>query len=368
MPLILFFALLAALAYGVALGVTGQSIRWAERHRVLAEVNERSSHSVPTPRMGGVGLVAGLVVALLAYQALAPHTAGLGVVNQRFTTPQLLGLLVPTVVAFLLGLWDDRGDMPALAKLAGQALIAAIPPSCGILPPELHLPGGAVFALPHVLSWLLSFLWIVTMMNVVNFMDGINGIAGSFGLWVGGTLALAHVNYLTFSPVAAIGAALLGASWGFLHWNLPKARTFLGDCGSQPMGALVGIAILLSASIPIEYTDGTTGHRPFWPGIIAVSPFLFDVLFTAARRALQGENLLKAHRSHLYQRHLIATGEDHGRTLYFVEGLLMVNALVAILTWRGLATGVFQYVAVLISAGSLVYYYQRVVKAEVARA
>lgn len=323
-------------AYALAGWLTGQSIRLAERGGILAHPNHRSSHAQPTPRLGGIGLVGAVVVLLAVWGVLMTEIQRF----QSFDEPEtaewlVLGAVLATVVmAFALGLWDDRGNPPALVKLAGQAVIAAIPAI--VLPVrELHIPYAPVYHLPPAVGIAIAFAWVLLMMNVVNFMDGVNGLAGRFGNVFGIVLVLWGLNRPWCDEQVIHGAILLGACSGFLRWNYPQARTFLGDCGSQPLGALVAVLGLLVVNNDLHWV-GNVQYRfdPFVPVLIVVSPFVFDVLVTLQRRMVMGKNVLQAHREHLYQRHLIATGENHVRTTEFVTGFLYASGIIALVYMR----------------------------------
>jgi UDP-N-acetylmuramyl pentapeptide phosphotransferase/UDP-N-acetylglucosamine-1-phosphate transferase len=384
--LILFPAVVFGFAaYGLAWWATKASIGLAHANGLLAHPNHRSSHTTPTPRVGGIGLVLGVLVPMGVYLPLAGSIQGV----QRLTeidpvdARSYLAAGIAVVLAFLLGLWDDRGDPPALAKLAGQFLVAAIPPSLGLRLEQLHVPLVGFLELPAVAGWLLSFVWLLAMMNAVNFMDGINGLAGRFAVVVAIGLLVCTFNRAGCTELVVLAAVLWGAAEGFLAWNAPEARTFLGDCGSQPLGALAALAVLLLATndlgVTITAPDGATFplFDPFLGGVILVAPFLFDVGLTLVRRAARGANILEAHREHLYQRHLIATGESHDQTLGFVCSVLWTNAIIAVVYVRfsmeftaagGWTRESLRAAALAACAFSLFTYWRRVVRAERAAA
>lgn len=300
------------------------SIRWAERRNLLAEVNERSSHKAPTPRVGGIGLMAGVcaVFALVAFLMVAGGAVpfGIAISPEELDWLPFAGIVFPAALAFALGFFDDQSDPPALLKLGGQLLIAIIPPICGLRVQYFHIPPMTEIAeVPYLLSIALSAGWILLVMNAVNFMDGINGLAGRFAFWLGGFLFFIGAFISGASPLIPLGAGLAGAAHGFLKHNFPTAKTFMGDCGSQPLGFLAAAIGLLAGQFPTTFPITLTAYS------LIISVFLFDVLYTLIRRTMQGENLLKAHRSHLYQRHLIATGENHAFTHDFLEMRLIIT-------------------------------------------
>lgn len=274
-------ATIALAAAAAASAVLVEAVRrWCIARGLYDPVTPRSSHSRPTPRLGGVAIV---FVSL----------AGMAYAGMR---------VAPLAVAFLLmalvGLRDDLKPVPAKLRLLLQIAAAAIVVvGCGSFRAVI-LPGAG--ELP--LGWfgpVLTGIWIVGMMNAFNFMDGIDGIAGGQALVaaIGWALIALRLGDTTLFLLAGwIGAAVLG----FLVHNWWPARIFMGDSASAPLG-------LLFASLPL-LTPSPDGLLV--PAALLVWPFLLDTFFTFARRALRRENVMEAHRSHLYQRMVIA-GYSH---------------------------------------------------------
>ncbi len=338
--LILVPPLIAGLvAWAVAYQLTGLSIRVANSRGILARPDHRSSHLSPTPRVGGIGLVWGAIIPITIYAVFSNHIQHW----QGFTDIDEIdmiamgGLLGATAVGFLLGLIDDLLAPPALVKLFGQAVVSAIPVLTGLAVRQVQVPYGPVIDLPFIAGAAIAWFWMMLMMNAVNFMDGINGLAGRFAEVTGIALVLVGMNRSWCNEFAVIGAALWGAGAGFLPWNRPDARTFMGDCGSQALGAFAGASILLLVNNDIRLWDESLGRElfdPFLAGVILFAPFLFDTTFTLLRRLFSGRNIFEAHREHLYQRYLIAVGEDHSRTLAFVSNWLYAACIMGVLYIR----------------------------------
>jgi Fuc2NAc and GlcNAc transferase len=275
LPSLLILLLLGAAG---SWAVTSSVRRYALHADLLDRPNERSSHSVPTPRGGGVAIVVSYL-ALVAVFALREPGAG------RLAAALLGG---GGLVA-LLGLIDDRRHLPARWRFAGHLLAAAwviawfgpVPPA-PIFGAMIDLGPGAYF---------VSALYIVWSINQFNFMDGIDGIASleAIGVALGG----AFVWWLT-QPTGdwplAIGFAACVA--GFLFWNFPKARIFMGDAGSGFLGCVVSTLALWSC-IPVPHL--------FWSWIILGGTFMVDATVTLVRRVALGERFSEAHRSHAYQ-------------------------------------------------------------------
>jgi UDP-GlcNAc:undecaprenyl-phosphate GlcNAc-1-phosphate transferase len=292
-------AILTAAAIGYA-GAEAMA-RW----RVLVDTpNARSSHQAPTPRGGGVGLVLGAI---------------LGAAWIAVPSPELLGLAGGALIAALAGLLDDRAPQGPLVKFGAQFLAAFVAMGTGLTFERVALPGFGTLELGAAGS-LIALLWFVGLTNAYNFMDGLDALAGATGavaaIFVGFALLL-----IGQAPIAMLAFALAAACAGFLAVNKPPARVFMGDVGSQFLGfAFAGLGVLAAKAEP-------TGVA-FWLVPLALMHFLFDTLFTAARRGLAGENVLAAHRTHLYQR-LNQAGFSHGRVAAVLAAMAAIqgNAL-----------------------------------------
>ncbi|HEX5453304.1 MAG TPA: glycosyltransferase family 4 protein [Stellaceae bacterium] len=243
------------------------------RAAVLDRPNERSSHTVPTPRGGGIAVIAAILAAWLAL-------TGAGALPPRLLTIAAGALLLAVVS------WRDdrRGLSPAVRLLAQFAAVGL-----GVW----ALSGGAIFQgwLPPLLDRAAAALLWVWFVNLFNFMDGIDGLAGSEAAAIGGGLTLTAGFGVAADPGLAVAAAAVAtASLGFLRWNRAPARVFLGDVGSVPLGYLLGFLLLDAAA---------RGHP--WLALILPLYFLADATITLLRRLLRGERVWQAHREHFYQ-------------------------------------------------------------------
>lgn len=298
-------ALLLAAAALAAAALSFFSGRFLARRQWVADMpGARSNHRRPTPRTGGVAAMAGFL----------PPALGLILVEADFW--KFLALVTG---AFALGFADDVRAMPAAAKLIGQIVLAAL----------FVILFGAVDTVPAPLvgtiqlglfAPALTMFWIVAFMNAFNFMDGANGLAATAAIFALSALAVAAAA----AGAGAYGAAatlLAAALFGFLPLNFPKAQLFLGDGGSQSIGFAIAAIAVLAAQAP-----GAVSPL-FAPTVFL--PFLFDVAFTLAHRAMRRQNVFQAHREHLYQL-LIGLGARHSAvtTLYF--GLVALSTLAAI--------------------------------------
>jgi UDP-N-acetylmuramyl pentapeptide phosphotransferase/UDP-N-acetylglucosamine-1-phosphate transferase len=281
----LFEALLTAwprllLVAAVAFAVAEAWRRLALRRGVLDVPGHRSSHAVATPRGAGIGIATALVLAVVLW-------APLGTARDAV----LLGGLMAAAV----GLVDDLRPLRASWKFAGQ-IVAALPVAMALpLAPE-----GLPVVLPPVVATAAGVAVVLLFVNAWNFMDGIDGIAAWAAVAVC-TSVLAVATGASGALVATIAMGLLAACLGFLPLNFPKARAFMGDCGSHALG--FGLAVLVLASPRVE-TAGVV--------LVASAAFLVDVLGTLVLRARDGERLASAHRRHLYQL-VTRSGYSHAR-------------------------------------------------------
>jgi UDP-N-acetylmuramyl pentapeptide phosphotransferase/UDP-N-acetylglucosamine-1-phosphate transferase len=262
---------------------TGMLAAFLRRRAILDHPNERSSHRTPTPRGGGLAVVPITLVAWIAGAGPAIPT-GLIVI--------LAGAWALAVLSWV----DDLRSLPAALRLAVQAVVVAIsvhwvsaqgPVFQGLLPAWLDTVAATVL-----------WLWFL---NLFNFMDGIDGIAGVETVAIGGGLA-AFALFAGEGPSTAwFGATLAAAAGGFLVWNWHPARIFLGDVGSVPVGYLLGFLLLSLA------TQG------YWaPALILPGYYLADATITLIRRTLRGERIWQAHAQHFYQR-AVQDGLSHAQ-------------------------------------------------------
>lgn len=286
------FVLCAGLLSAV---ISGLWLRWV-RHLLVDVPGARSLHRQPTPTGGGVGVSAGMALLPL----LAP-VCGLPVFSGMAVTP----LLVATLVLSLVGLLDDLRGLPVGLRLAVQGLCAVwVLSSMDVAPSAAAAASAAI--------WALGLLWLVGFTNVFNFMDGIDGLAASQAVFVGFASAFLVIRAGAGSDLPLLLALAAAAAAGFLCWNWPPARLFMGDAGSLPLGfmlAALGLACVLRGAITI------------WCVLILWAPFLCDAGVTLLLRALRGAAILRPHREHAYQRLAMAMGEHRAVTF----GVLAVD-------------------------------------------
>jgi Fuc2NAc and GlcNAc transferase len=271
-------ALLLSAVLLLSWSMTGGLRRYALQRNVLDMPNQRSSHSVPTPRGGGVAIVMSFLLALLVALALG-----------WLTLEPAMALLGAGSMVAVIGFLDDHGHVPArwrllvhfTAAIWGLYWLGGMPlMKLGDMSIELGWLGG-----------LFGAVYLVWLLNLYNFMDGIDGIAGVEAVTC--CLSAALICILLDNWQAALLPAALGlASMGFLIWNFPPAKIFMGDAGSGFLGLILGLISLYMTWLEPQL---------FMAWLILLGVFLVDASITLLRRFVRGEKVYQAHRSHAYQ-------------------------------------------------------------------
>lgn len=318
------FAIAVALLSGLLVGVLR---RYAVARSLMDVPNARSSHTAPTPRGGGVAIVVSMSLALLMLAAM-------GVIDR----PALWALIGAGGVVALVGFLDDHGHVAARWRLLAHFAAAAW---------ALYWLGGA----PAVVfmgmtvgpGWLWAALvavYLVWLLNLYNFMDGIDGIAGveAVCVCVGGALLYILHDLAGMALPPLLLAAAVG---GFLYWNFPPAKIFMGDAGSGFLGIVLGVMSLQAA---------WAAPHLFWAWLILLGVFVVDATFTLLRRLLRGERVYEAHRSHAYQYAARQCGAHLPVTL--AVGAINLGWLLPLAVWVGLG-GVDGFVGIAIAYAPL---------------
>lgn len=303
--------ILASLAFLLSLLTT----RWLTqrfRQNLLDIPNDRSSHSQPTPRGGGLGFIIALAATSILTPILSSYLTKIFPNHILQITDFKLGLnlwLILTPLA-IIGFLDDKHNLPASIRYLVQLTAASIAIFCfGPFPQPWFTPwgtGGTIMAI------ILTVIGITAVINFYNFMDGLDGLVAGVTAAQLGFFAL----YLNQPEWWLLVAALLG----FLWWNWSPAKIFMGDVGSTVLGAAV--------VIPMLNTDHPTQA---WTALAITLPLTADAIYTLIRRLLRRENIFQAHRSHLYQR-LQQSGWSHSQVASTYIGCTLLIAL-SILAW-----------------------------------
>jgi len=287
----------------------------ANRDYLPDHPNYRSSHRRVTPRSGGLAIIAGW---LLAMMIIASFVGAASVAAEILKISALGGLVL------LIGFADDRFSMTPLFKFAGQAAAAAVFVWLigGLQSAPMPFAGDTALGFWGVL---LTIFWISGFMNAFNFMDGANGIAGSTAVIALCALSIGCASL--GAPLVAIVSIVLAFSVaGFLRINFPSGRIFMGDNGSQTVSFLIAVLAVMA-------TNNTGGALSALFVPTMMMPFLFDVTFTLMHRLRRGENILSAHREHVYQL-LLRHGASHVRVTSIYIILTAFSTAVAIMMLR----------------------------------
>ncbi|MDZ4261279.1 MAG: glycosyltransferase family 4 protein [Pseudomonadota bacterium] len=258
--------------------LTGALRRYALARSIIDIPNARSSHTIPTPRGGGVAIV-------VTFLASLPVFGMFGLVPWQ----QLIAVGGAGALLAVIGFMDDHGHIAARWRLLGHfgAGIWALAWLGGFPPVNL-------FGISLELHWfghILAAIYLVWLLNLYNFMDGIDGIASVEALCA--CLGACLLYGLSGAPALIWGPLILAAAVvGFLYWNFPPARIFMGDAGSGFLGIALGVLSLQAAWVSSDL---------FWAWVILLGVFIVDATFTLIRRLLRGDKVYEAHRSHAYQ-------------------------------------------------------------------
>ena len=303
----------AALCYLITPIVRTQALRFG----AVAKIRERDIHSTPTARWGGIAMWASMALTFLIVSNLPLVGKSVGREAQ--------GVLLASAAIVLLGMADDRFELDALTKLAGQVFTAGILLLYGIQ--ILWLPINGVITLPPSIGQLLTVLIVLVVINAVNFIDGMDGLAA-------GVVAISGIAFFAFAYLLAVDygfsragapslitAVLIGICLGFLPHNLSPAKIFMGDSGSMLLGLLLSVsAMTLTGQIDPNAISaeklGPTLLPLLLPFAVLAIPFL-DLLLAVIRRVKAGKSPFAPDNLHLHHR-LLKAGNSTGQTVLIV--------------------------------------------------
>ena len=307
----------------------------ATRLGALAYPRERDVHTRPTPRMGGLAMYLGVVTAVFVASQLPALTRGF-IYSSGMPAVVVAGGLIMAI-----GLIDDRWGLDALTKFAGQITAASVLVTMGVAWSVLYIPIGGVgtIVLDQVSSILLTLALTVSIVNAMNFVDGLDGLAAGLGLITASAICIFSVGWLRdhsgdvlFYPPAVISVVLAGACLGFLPHNWYRAKIFMGDSGSMLIGLMLAAASTTAAG-PIS--QSAYGARDVFA---LLSPFLLvvavmfvpalDMLLAIVRRTRAGLSPFSPDKMHLHHR-LLQIGHSHRRVvllIYLWVGIVALGA------------------------------------------
>lgn len=303
----------------------------------VAEIRKRDVHTQPTPSVGGLAMFTGLVCALFLAQQLPALTRGFAPV-----TPEMTAVFAGASGIVILGIIDDLYELGAVVKLCGQLLVAGLMSFLGLVFTVFYVPfeEGTTLILDQVQGMLLSAFFTVLIINAVNFVDGIDGLAAGLGMIAGGAILLFSLTVLhdqggavSAYPPAIICSILVGICAGFLPHNFEPARIFMGDSGAMLIGLLLAAAST-SASGKINMSlygaaDMVALVSPIIVVLAAIALPVLDLIWAVIRRVIRGQRPWEADAGHIHHR-LLRLGHTHRRTVLVLYMWISAVALGAV--------------------------------------
>lgn len=321
------YFLVAAIAAAAALAFT-PIVRIVGARVIGVDVPvEGKVHDAPTPTYGGIAIYLGFVVAV-------GFASTFDSLRQVFKFSEVLGLLVGGFIVLVIGIFDDHRDLSRTARLAGQVFAAGIVYFSGIDLSFFWLPGIGVMSLSPDLSAVMTIVWIVLLMNAVNYIDGLDGLASGLTAISAGGLFFYSTRlpqeFLGPDPLAPlVAAALVGACIGFLPFNFYPARIFMGDTGAYPLGLFLAGATI---SMIGRFTGpGSAGGRLalpliFTPVVFAALP-VGNFVFVTLRRLRNRQPVMIGERDEHIHYRLLRLGHSHRRAVLVMYGWALILAI-----------------------------------------
>jgi len=323
----------AAISLILSLGILWLS----KKYKIYPKIRKRDIHDKPVPRLGGVAIVLSFLLVMITAAIFLPASAtDFGFPFAIFgisIDKRLLGILIAAVVMSAVMLFDDLKGVPAYLKLLTQIVTALILIATGIGILYFNNPFGLVIALDsikfpiqmgssiyHLVLWsdLFLILWVVILTNATNFIDGLDGLATSLSLIAAFVLLFLSLQ-INQGATALLAAVFAGAIAGFLPFNLPRAKIFLGDTGSMFLGLMLAILTVISG--------GKLATVLLVFGLV-----ILDAIYVILKRLLHGQNpLTHADQSHLHHRFLRA-GFSSTSTLIIISVISLLFGLAGLVT------------------------------------
>jgi UDP-N-acetylmuramyl pentapeptide phosphotransferase/UDP-N-acetylglucosamine-1-phosphate transferase len=276
--------------------------------RILDQPNTRSLHTIPTPRTGGVAILIALTFGYLLVR-----------ITTNFSDYTIDFIAVGIAILGIISLWEDAYGLSIYLRLLFHCCTAALLIIASLTIHELRI-GNWYTSLPNWLDLSFTFIFTVWLINLYNFMDGIDGLAG--GMAVIGFGALATLGwYADKNDFILINGMTATATAGFLVWNFPPARIFMGDSGSTVLGFLAAAMSLWGNHVKVF---------DLWMAILIFSPFIVDATVTLLRRLIAKEKIWQPHRTHYYQR-LVSSGLGHFSVTVSMYLLMLACAATALI-------------------------------------
>ncbi|MDY0946923.1 MraY family glycosyltransferase [Frigoribacterium sp. CFBP9039] len=332
-----YYLLAMAIAAAVSFVMSVVAWRVGLKYKIYPTIRERDVHKTPTPRLGGVAMYAGVVVALLSAWLIFPLISGVDYFRLVFADagPPLAIIAAATIIV-VIGVVDDLYDLDWMTKLAGQIIAAGVLAWQGVQLVSLPLGGSLAIGSPYM-SLILTILAVVLVMNAVNFIDGLDGLVAGVAIVANGvffvysfviSITIGQTEY--FNLAALISAVLIGACLGFLPLNWHPARLFMGDAGALLTGLLMATsAISVTGQIDPAQISRTALLPAFIPILLPFAILIVPLLdfgLAVLRRVSAGKSPFSADRKHLHHR-LLDMGHSHFQAVLIFYAWTVVVAV-----------------------------------------
>ncbi len=325
----MFFFLVPAISFLLALFLAPLAIRLAARFGAMDHPAQRRVHDKPTPRLGGLPLYCAFFIAI-SVSMYYPRTDP----NESM---RLVGLFIGATVMFAVGVYDDHAELRAAPQLIAQVIAAAIAVGAGVMIWELPNPFGGVLSLDTWTAVVFTLFWLVGMMNTVNWLDGVDGLAtGVVG--IAGIILFIHTFRLGQFSIALLALALAGAAFGFLPFNFHPAKIFMGSAGAFVLGYALGVLSIIG------------GAKVAFALLVLSIPIL-DVAWQIFSRVRAGKSPFEPDRGHLHHRLLNAGLSPRAIVLLYYALTAIFGALALILPsgiYKLIALGIIGFGALLV--------------------
>ena len=345
--------------------------RFAFRIGAVVRPDARHVHERPTPTLGGVAMLLGVLAGMFTAWCMGSFDA----VFAGSTEP--LGLVIAAVVIAVVGVIDDLKDVSAPAKIAGIVLAASVLVISGISILVFRIPFAGVFVLSTDWSYLISVVWVVGMANAINLIDGLDGLAGGI-VAIGAATFFLYAHELgsegllaagNIGPLVAIVA--LGACIGFLPHNIHPAKIFMGDAGALLLGLLMAASTMVVGGRIDRSYSGTSFFffAPLLIPLVILGVPVIDTLFAIIRRARSRSGISNADKGHLHHR-LMALGHGHRRSVFILwTWTALLSGFVLWPIYSGTGDGIvpFGIAAILLSLFTILHPGVRIERRRLAR-
>ncbi|TSC93576.1 MAG: glycosyl transferase, partial [Candidatus Berkelbacteria bacterium Licking1014_85] len=279
-----------AISLVVSVFLTPRVLKWAKRRGFVDKPDPRKIHKTPIPRLGGIAVFSAFWITIIFFQIFFPEKL-IFTENKILGIDQnLFGVFIGSLIVFLSGILDDIKNLKPFSKLFWQIVAGTIIVIFGINIWWVHNPFGGENIILNNLTYILVPVWIVLLINVMNWWDGIDGQVTGIGIIAAIVLFFLSISKVVNQPSTAILMIVLaGSSFGFLKYNFFPARIFIGDSGSQFIGFMLAIGAIIS------------GGKLATAALVLGFPIL-DAFWVISRRLLNGKKIWSADRSHLHHR------------------------------------------------------------------